>query len=146
MGRKAHIDREELRRLVAAGWSNAELAAHFEVTESGILQAKRAAGLAKPMLDHSRAIPWKLNRVHNQTGPATNLRNLSAIAQGGNVPQAKINTALRWARKLVDGGLDISYSPEVGFYERAVAGTSHVETVLNDALTVLREREAGGHS
>ncbi|GAA3806059.1 hypothetical protein GCM10022226_27700 [Sphaerisporangium flaviroseum] len=141
MGRKAHIDREELRRLVGEGRSNADLAAYFGVTESGILQAKRNAGLAKPMLDHGKAIPWKLNRVHNQTGPATNLRNLSAIAQGGDVPQPKINTALRWAQRLVDGGLDIAYGPEEGFYETPVTGPSHIRSVLDDALAVLRERE-----
>ncbi|MEU9885926.1 hypothetical protein [Sphaerisporangium sp. NPDC051011] len=139
MGRKAHIDREELRRLVATGRSNAELAAHFGVTESGILQAKRTAGLAKPMLDHGRAIPWKLKRAHNQTGPATNLRNLSAVAQGGHVPQAKINTALRWARRLAESGLDVGYSYEDGFYERPAEGASHIEAVLNDALRALEE-------
>lgn len=141
MGRKAHIGRDELRRLVAEGRSNAELAAHFGVTESGILQAKRSAGLAKPMLDHGRAIPWKLNRAHNQTGPATNLRNLSVIAQGGDVPQAKINTALRWARRLVDDSLDIAYDYDEGFRERPVTGPSHVQAVLHDALEVLRRRE-----
>ncbi|MFC4585688.1 hypothetical protein [Sphaerisporangium corydalis] len=141
MGRKAHIDRDELRRLVGKGRSNAELAAHFGVTESGILQAKRTAGLAKPMLDHGRAIPWKLNRAHNQTGPATNLRNLSAIAQGGDVPPTKVNTALRWARRLVDGGLDIAYDHETGFHETPAAETSHVRSVLEDALEALRERE-----
>jgi hypothetical protein len=141
MGRKAQIGRDELRRLVAEGRSNAELAMHFGVTESGVLQAKRAAGLAKPMLDHSRAIPWKLNRVHNQTGPATNLRNLSTIAQGGDVPPAKINTALRWARRLVDSGLDIVYSHDDGFHEVSASGASHVGSVLNEALEVLRESE-----
>ncbi|GGK95455.1 hypothetical protein Sme01_30830 [Sphaerisporangium melleum] len=141
MGRKAHIDREELGRLVASGWSNARLAAHFGVTESGILQAKRSVGLARPMLDHSRAIPWKLNRVHNQTGPATNLRNLSTVAQGGEMAQTKINTALRWARRLVDNGLDVSYRPELGFYETPVTGNSHVESVLGDALEALERRE-----
>ncbi|MEU8267775.1 hypothetical protein AB0B89_11455 [Sphaerisporangium sp. NPDC049002] len=141
MGRKAHIEREELRRLVAEGRSNAELAGHFGVTESGILQAKRNAGLAKPMLDHSKAIPWKLNRAHNQTGPATNLRNLSAIAQGGAVPQTKINTALRWAQRLVDGDLDIAYGPEEGFHEVPAGGGSHIRAVLDDALDRLAQRE-----
>ncbi|MER7131402.1 hypothetical protein [Streptosporangium saharense] len=117
MGRKALIDQEELRRLVGRGLSNAELAARFGVSESGILQAKRAAGLSKPMLDHSRAIPWKLERAHNQSGPATNLRNLSSIAQGRSIPVEKRNTALRWADRLVAEGLDVAYDPQTGFTE-----------------------------
>ncbi|MFF4985742.1 hypothetical protein ACFY19_01060 [Streptosporangium saharense] len=117
MGRKALIDQGELRRLAGRGLSNAELAVHFGVSESGILQAKRAAGLSKPMLDHSRAIPWKLERAHNQSGPATNLRNLSSITQGRTIPVEKRNTALRWADRLVAEGLDVAYDPETGFTE-----------------------------
>jgi hypothetical protein len=137
MGRKSRIDQEELGRLAAEGWSNARLAAHFGVTESGILQAKRAAGLSKPMTDHSRALPWKLQREHAQSGPATNLRNLSAVAQGRTVPKEKVNTAVRWASRLVDNGLDIAYEPERGFYELPVRGESHVAQVLSEALTAL---------
>ncbi|MEU6711035.1 helix-turn-helix domain-containing protein [Nonomuraea sp. NPDC046802] len=131
MGRKPSIDRKELARLVAEGMSVQELAAHFGVSESGVLQAKRAAGLAKPMLDHSGAVPWKLARVHAQSGPATNLRNLSAAAQGKPPAAERLNTALRWAQRLVDAGLDVRYDAVEGFSEVPTASTgSHVATVL----------------
>jgi hypothetical protein len=134
MGRKARVDHEELGRLAAQGWSNAELAAHFGVTESGVLQAKRAAGLSKPMTDHSGALPWKLNRAHSQSGPATNLRNLSAVAQGRTIPKDKLNTALRWADRLVANGLDVTYDPAEGFLEvPAEAGRSHIARILAEA-------------
>ncbi|WP_067177170.1 hypothetical protein [Microtetraspora niveoalba] len=141
MGRKPLVDHEELARLAAAGWSNADLAARFGVTESGILQAKRAAGLSKRMTDHSRALPWKLRREHNQSGPATNLRNLSSVAQGRTVPKEKLNTALRWAGRLVDNGLDIAYDPERGFHEVPATAESHVAAVLAEALAVLETPE-----
>ncbi|GAA3139273.1 hypothetical protein GCM10010466_33040 [Planomonospora alba] len=138
MGRRALIDQQELRRLAAQGLSNAELAARFGVSESGILQAKRAAGLSKPMLDHSRAIPWKLNRAHAQSGPATNLRNLSSVAQGRVIPKEKLNTALRWAERLVSAGLDVAYDPEHGFREvPAASGESLVGKVLAEARGAL---------
>ncbi|GGP08387.1 hypothetical protein LDL08_22460 [Nonomuraea glycinis] len=131
MGRRPTIDRDELARLVAEGLSVQELAARFGVSESGVLQAKRAAGLAKPMLDHSRAVPWKLARAHAQSGPATNLRNLSAAAQGRPPAAERLNTALRWAQRLVDAGLDVSYDPAAGFTEvPADAAGSHVASVL----------------
>ncbi|RJL24430.1 hypothetical protein [Bailinhaonella thermotolerans] len=133
MGRKPTVDREELRRLAAAGLTNAELAARFGVSESGILQAKRAAGLSRPMLDHGAAIPWKLRREHNQSGPATNLRNLSALAQGAPVPPTKANTALRWARRLTEAGLDITYHPDRGFEEIPAGPESHLARVLKSA-------------
>lgn len=138
VGRKALIDHDELRRLIGEGLSNAELATRFGVSESGILQAKRAAGLSKPMLDHSRAIPWKLDRSHSQSGPATNLRNLSSVAQGRAIPAEKLNTALRWADRLIAGGLDIAYEPERGFQEvPAVAGRSLIEGLLAEARRAL---------
>ncbi|GAA0384796.1 hypothetical protein GCM10009530_39590 [Microbispora corallina] len=137
MGRKPRIDQDELARLAAEGWSNARLAEHFGVSESGILQAKRAAGLSKPMTDHSRALPWRLRREHSQSGPATNLRNLSAVAQGRPVPKDKVATAVRWASRLVDGGLDIAYDQERGFHEVPARGSSHIARVLAEARAAL---------
>ncbi|WP_084963985.1 helix-turn-helix domain containing protein [Thermoactinospora rubra] len=139
MARRPTIDRAELARLVAEGRSVRELAEHFGVSESGVLQAKRAAGLAKPMLDHSAAIPWKLARRHAQSGPATNLRNLSAVAQGRTLAPEKVNTALRWAQRLVDNGLDVAYDPERGFAEvPADPRGSHVAQVLEAARKALQ--------
>ncbi|WP_345564511.1 hypothetical protein [Nonomuraea rosea] len=131
VGRRPTIDRKELARLVTAGMSVQELAAHFGVSESGVLQAKRAAGLAKPMLDHSGAVPWKLTRAHAQSGPATNLRNLSAAAQGKPPAAERLNTAMRWAQRLVDAGLDVRYDAAEGFSEiPAPPEGSHVANVL----------------
>jgi len=137
VGRKPRIDKDELRRLTAEGWSNARIAEYFGVTESGVLQAKRAAGLSKPMTDHSRALPWKLKREHSQSGPATNLRNLSAVAQGRTIPKEKLNTALRWADRLVSNDLDITYDPEHGFREVPAGGDSHIARVLAEARAAL---------
>ncbi|MER6947673.1 helix-turn-helix domain-containing protein [Nonomuraea sp. NPDC000554] len=141
MGRRPTIDRAELARLVAEGLSVQELAARFGVSESGVLQAKRAAGLAKAMLEHSRALPWKLSREHTQSGPATNLRNLSAAAQGKPPASERLNTALRWAQRLVDAGLDVTYDPAEGFREvPASPDGSHVADVLADARRALEAR------
>lgn len=141
VGRKATIDRKELARLVAEGMSVQELAVHFGVSESGVLQAKRAAGLAKQMLDHSAALPWKLARVHSQSGPATNLRNLSAAAQGKPPAAERLNTALRWAQRLVDQGLDVRYDAGEGFSEVSAAPEgSHVASVLDAARKALEAR------
>ncbi|TDC00928.1 hypothetical protein E1267_33230 [Nonomuraea longispora] len=138
MGRRPTIDRGELARLVAEGRSVQELAAHFGVSVSGVLQAKRASGLAKPMLDHSAALPWKLARAHAQSGPATNLRNLSAAAQGKPPASDRLNTALRWAQRLVDEGLDVRYDPDEGFSEvPAPPVGSHVAKVLAAARKAL---------
>ncbi|MEU8382950.1 hypothetical protein [Streptosporangium sp. NPDC048865] len=147
MGRKALIDQEELRRLAGQGLSNAELAARFGVSESGILQAKRAAGLSKPMLDHSRAIPWKLDRAHNQSGPATNLRNLSSVAQGRTIPAEKLNTALRWAGRLVASGMDVSYEPGRGFSEVPASPEDWlVERMLNEVRKAIEDHAEKDHT
>ncbi|RBQ20468.1 hypothetical protein DP939_11880 [Spongiactinospora rosea] len=137
-GRRAQIDRQELSRLVAEGWTVRRIAEHFGVSESGVLQAKRAAGLARPTLDHRAAIPWTVKREHVQSGPATNLRNLSAVAQGGSVPPEKVNTALRWAQRLIDAGSDVTYDPVAGFTEvPAAPDDSHIAGVLARARQAL---------
>ncbi|MBB3732458.1 helix-turn-helix domain-containing protein [Nonomuraea dietziae] len=135
VGRRPTIDRAELARLVEAGMSVQALAAHFGVSESGVLQAKRAAGLAKPQMDHGAALPWTLSRAHAQSGPATNLRNLSVAAQGGRVAPERLNTAVRWARRLAEQGLDVAYDPANGFTEiPASPSGSHVARMLESAL------------
>ncbi len=97
-----------------------------------------------------QALPWKLRREHSQTGPATNLRNLSAAAQGRTVPKDKLNTALRWANRLVDGGLDIAYDPEHGFQEVPAEGSSHIGRVLAEVQATIGEppgeRPSGGNA
>ncbi|SDG01540.1 hypothetical protein SAMN05421505_101109 [Sinosporangium album] len=138
-GRRPQIDRGELARLVAEGWSVQQLAERFGVSASGVLQAKRAAGLSKAMLDHSGAIPWRLRAEDRQSGPATNLRTLSTVAQGRTVPREKLNTALRWAQRLVGAGLDVDYRPDTGFCEVPAGAESHIGALVAEVRKVLDE-------
>ncbi|WP_240197636.1 hypothetical protein [Nonomuraea lactucae] len=49
-----------------------------------------------------------------------------------------MNTALRWAQRLVDAGLDVAYDPAEGFREvPAAPGGSHVAAVLASARRAL---------
>lgn len=57
----------------------------------------------------------------------------SAAAQGRRVPKERLNTALRWANRLVDNGLDIAYDPEMGFHEVPAGDDSHIARVLAEA-------------
>ncbi|WP_093886501.1 hypothetical protein [Streptosporangium canum] len=126
------IDSLELRRLVEAGRTYREIATHFNVSVSGVQQAVERIGLQKKTLSHKKFLPWTLAKEHGHSGPATSLRNLSKVAQGQQVPIAKLNTALRWAYRLHDGDMDIDYTPEDGFFEKPASDPWHIRMVLED--------------
>jgi hypothetical protein len=138
------IDDLELRRMVEAGKSYREIAEHYNVTVSGVQQAVERIGLQRQSLSHKKAVPWQVAKAHLHSGPATSLRHLSRVSQGQEVPLVKVNTALRWATRLVDAGLDIDYTPETGFFERpADKDAWHIRTILRDAQQAMeRHRPA----
>lgn len=135
------IDMLQLRRMIEAGTPYREIAERFQVSVGGVQQAAERLGLQKKNLRHDKFIPWTVIKDHNQTGPVTSLRSLSKVAQGQQVPLAKLNTALRWATRLHDDGLDIDYNKESGFFERPADKDSwHIAMVLADV------NQALGHS
>lgn len=125
------IDPLELRRMVEAGHTYKDIAKHFNVTVSGVQQAAERAGLTRKALSHKEFIPWVVAPEHRHSGPATNLRNLSMVAQGRDIPLAKLNTSLRWATRLLDNNLDIGYDRTRGFTEKpADMHNWHIRKVL----------------
>ncbi|WP_214411079.1 hypothetical protein [Sphaerisporangium fuscum] len=126
------IEPLELRRMVEAGRPYREIAGHFDVSISGVQQAVERIGLQKKSLSHKDFLPWTLAKQHRHSGPATNLRVLSNVAQGKAVLEVKLNTALRWAARLCREGLDIDYSSDTGFFERRAIGERwHIAMVLD---------------
>lgn len=70
--------------------------------------------IVRPSL--SEWIPWTVTREHHGRAVARHLRLLAQAAEGRNpkkrLPRGK---AVKWAQGLVDGGLDVTYSPSVGW-------------------------------
>jgi hypothetical protein len=134
------IDPLELRRLIEVGAGYKEIAEHFNVSIGGVQQAVERIGLQKKNLKHDKFIPWTLSREHGQSGPVTSLRNLSRVAQGQQIPLAKLNTALRWATRLHEEDLDIDYDKDTGFFEKAADESGwHIKMVLDDVHVALNE-------
>lgn len=131
------IDDLELRRMVTQGKTYREIAAHFSVSVSGVQQAVERIGMQKKTLSHKKYIPWTVTKEHGHSGPATCLRTLSKVVQGQQVPIAKLNTALRWAYRLSEAGLDIDYTPEAGFFEKPAGNPWHINAILEDVEHVV---------
>lgn len=132
----------ELRRLVEGGMKYADIAARFGTSVGGVQQAVERLGLQKKNMSHKKYLPWKIEKEHTHSGPHTNLRALSRIAQGAPVPIVRQNTALRWALKLSDENLDIDYSSEEGFYTKPEGPQSHIKMVLDEVLPKVRNSNA----
>lgn len=133
------IDPIELRRMLEAGKSYREIATHYNVTLGGVQQAVERIGFQKKTLSHKKFLPWRVLRDHSQSGPATALRNLSKVSQGQQIPMVKLNTGLRWATRLVEGGLDIDYTQESGFFERPAEESDwHIRMVLEEVRQAMQ--------
>ncbi|HEX4813300.1 MAG TPA: hypothetical protein VFV66_11170, partial [Nonomuraea sp.] len=64
-----------------------------------------------------------------------------AAAQGRPPAAERLNTALRWAQRLVEAGLDVRYDVAQGFTEVPAAPSgSHVANVLAAARKALESR------
>lgn len=57
-GRRPKVDREELARLLEEGWTNAEIARHFDVSGATVTRARRALGVPTHFL-----APEKVARI-----------------------------------------------------------------------------------
>jgi hypothetical protein len=132
------MDPLELRKMLEAGKGYREIAEHFNVTVGGVQQAVERLGRQKKYLRHDKFVPWQLAREHGQSGPVTSLRNLSKVAQGQPIPLTKLNSALRWATRLMEAHMDIDYSKDAGFFEKpADEANWHIKMVIEDVRSAL---------
>ncbi|MEU5878193.1 hypothetical protein [Spirillospora sp. NPDC047279] len=132
----------------------AQIAEATGLTESGVAQAVRRYKLQrKPRLDHKWAVPWSVLRDHSggKGGKVYKyLRDLSVIAQGGDISDDGIATAIRWAQNLVDQDLDIDYDRDQppndesivgGFFTKPADESDwHLKKVLNRAKAGLTRK------
>jgi len=98
------------QRYAKQGLKDAEIAVQFGISLSTLKRRKRAVRLTEELADHSWAIPWGIRPEDRQSTERRYLRELSLVAQGRPPYQmAVLHTALRWARKVVEAGQDITY-------------------------------------
>lgn len=143
--RLRRIEPDELKRRIEAGETYESIGLDYGLAAISVFQAARDYGLTKPQLDHKWALPWVLAPEHKASKVAKYLRDLSSIAQGKKIREGNKATAIRWAERLVERGLDIDYSrdtppnpesPKGGFYTKPASkapGQWHVKVVLEKA-------------
>ncbi|MEO3857469.1 hypothetical protein [Acrocarpospora sp. B8E8] len=106
------IDRDEFRQRVKEGMTVKELAQHFNVSISAIAKVKKELGMVRALRSHKEALPWTVAREHDKLAPVLYLRDMSTAIAGDPVPPYRLNTAARWARRIVEAGRDIAYDRE----------------------------------
>jgi hypothetical protein len=114
VSRPRKIDLDELKMLVAAGWSNQDLQKHFGTGKSALAEAKKRLRLSEPRNRHD--FPWEIAKEHYNSAPHQYLMVLSNKAGGvetssNKAARVKIQTAVNWARDAVRKGFDLEYSP-----------------------------------
>lgn len=149
---KALSDVELAHLLIDKGLSYKEIAEMVGLAPGSVYTAARRAGLVKrKSLSHKRALPWTLDASHKLSKPASYLRYLSSLAQGGKVASDNAATAIRWAESIVSRGLDLDYDPQQPpneasdkggfFFKEADPDDWHLKKVLDEAKAgVLRRK------
>ncbi|GAA3136984.1 hypothetical protein GCM10010466_29740 [Planomonospora alba] len=123
---RQRVSREDIRRLIASGKPYGDIATELGCSYSTVAHAARELGFGRALLSHKNAIPWKLRREHQKTMPADYLRELSRMEQGRPATDPyKRATAVSWAQRLLEQGLDVSYDPKAGPSEFCPAGGFH---------------------
>lgn len=140
------IEKEELRWLLfVEKLTYEEIGQRVGLTASGVYQAARRYGLTRnKWVRRKWAIPWRVATDHSASPPAKYLRTLAAVAEGQPPHRFDVATAIRWARKLLDQGLDVDYDREAppsdfshrgGFYTKPADPENwHLKMVLERAL------------
>ncbi|WP_157247872.1 hypothetical protein [Nonomuraea typhae] len=135
---KAHP--EEIRLDFNAGLPYAVIAKKYGMTVGGVQQAAEREGFQGGNVSHKSFLPWIIATEHQHSREATNLRNLSRYVQFADVPEVKLNTALRWLLSQVERGLDIDYDRDCGFTTKPLAPGGHLSAV-HENVRVRRESE-----
>mgnify|MGYP001425794191 CR=1 FL=1 len=145
------VEPEDLRRMIQVEkMTYQEIADAVGLTVSGVQQAARRYNLLQitNRLSHRWAKPWRVTKEHNDSRVTKYLRDLSSAAQGRKLDEYNLNTALTWARDLVERGLDVDYDRNMGpneasiqggyFYRPANKGHWHIKHVLEVTEEALR--------
>jgi len=112
---------DELRRMVAEGWSHADIAAHVEkttghkVSRSAVSAALSRAGLTKATPRYRDEIPWRVSEAHLTEYPVRMLRLLGRKRRGPDLTEEEAERLTSWMNQLADWDAVVAYSPTVGF-------------------------------
>ncbi|MFC9974318.1 hypothetical protein ACFVH6_25780 [Spirillospora sp. NPDC127200] len=105
------IEPEVLAKLLQAGKSHRWIAEQHGMTVAGVADAVARYNLQRPRLSHKWALPWTIRREHASGKIPNYLRYLSGIAQGQQIKEPIVRSAMKWAEECIGRGLDVDYDP-----------------------------------
>jgi hypothetical protein len=115
----AKLDLQAGIRMLEEGHTHAEIADQLGGTVSGWRQAFRRAGYTKKNTSHKDWLPWTVAEEHHNAYVAKLIRHLSHLEKGHKLSELEeehrwlAKTAIDWANKLLDQGLDYDYDRDV---------------------------------
>lgn len=109
---------QELLKLVEAGYTHAQIAAHIRqttgvvVSRSTVSSALSRAGLSEAAIRYREEIPWKVRAEHLTHYPARMLRLLGRRRAGIEVDGDEAVRLDAWLRGLEEKDLVVAYAPD----------------------------------
>lgn len=104
-------DNAVLADLRRQGWTYADIAAEYGVSESAVYLRLRQVGATKKTVSHRDVIPWKVKREHTYSFPAQMLRVYGRKQKGLDISDVKDRMLRRWLRGMEDAGVVLCYAP-----------------------------------
>lgn len=105
-------DNEVLVRLRRQGWTYADIANEYGVTESAVYLRLRQANATKERVSHRDVIPWRIKKAHTYSFPAQMLRLYGRQQKGMELQPVKRNMLNKWLREMKEAGVVLCYSPD----------------------------------
>lgn len=105
-------ENEVLTELRRQGWTYANIAAKYGVSEQAVYMRLRAANATRKTPGYKHLIPWRVKREHTFAFPAQMLRLLGRVEKGETLPPVKQRMLDKWLREIKDADVVVSYDPE----------------------------------
>lgn len=106
-------DNSVLVQLRRQGWTYADIAREYGVTETAVYLRLRQANATERQNRHRALLPWRVKRSHTYAFPAQMLRLLGRRQQGEVLPPVKGRMLDKWLRELAEADVVVCYDPEM---------------------------------
>lgn len=93
------------------GWTYAEIATHYNVSNAAVYLRLRQANAVDAREDHRELIPWTVATEQAQAHPLVMLRYLSRRKLGYPIPAKKQRMLDKWLAEIKEADVVVCYDP-----------------------------------
>jgi hypothetical protein len=105
-------DNTTLRQLRAQGWTLAQIADKYNVTEAAVWKALERAGFTENKETYNDIIPWEIDVRHRSTAIVQRFRSLMKIKKGIPLNPTEQHLLDTWIKVMKENDVVLDYHPD----------------------------------